>query len=399
MANAKEKAVAKATEETVTATPSKIAVQKTSKKAVEIPEIDEFLKAGVHFGHRTSRWHPKMAPYIYTKKDGVHIIDIVQTMEMLSTALKAIQVAADEGGVLIVGTKGQAANMVEQVAKEAGAFYINNRWPGGLFTNFSMIQKSVTKLIKMEDELATGAEGLVKKEQLMLERDVMRLNKLYEGIKFMDKLPRLIIVIDSRIEKGAIREANNANIPVVSLVDTNCDPEIVTYPVPANDDSIKSISLFLDLVGKALKGGKRSDAVVALRNGHEAQLKAVRAEYDNKVALQKLAEEAERERMKLLRAGKEVAATTVASAKSSATKAAKNTESSVIRVVKKVEEKAAETEVKIADLDISSRTKKALEEAGYQKASQVKALAKSELLALKGVGEKAVEEILEAIKK
>lgn len=364
----------------------------TPRKEVEIPDINEFLKAGVHFGHRTSRWHPKMKPYIYAEKDGVHIIDVVKTMDLLKVALKSIQEASDKGGVLIVGTKGQAANMVEKVAKEFGAFYINNRWPGGLFSNFEMIKKSVDKLIKMEEELSAGAEDLVKKEQLMLGREVERLNKLYDGIKFMDKLPQIVIVIDSKIEKGAIREADNVGIDTVALIDSNCDPDLVKYAVPANDDSIKSITLFLGLFAEAIKGGKRSDALIALRNSHSAKLLTMKAEYENKIELAKRMEEEERERMKRLRAGLEIEAKELAKPKKS--------DSNVVRVVEESHsESGDENSVKnVEDLDLATRSKNALLAAGYIKVSDIKKLAKSELTSIKGIGEKAAEEILKLIK-
>ena len=184
---------------------------------------------------------------------------------MLEKALIAIEEASNKGYVLFVGTKGQAATIVQKKADEVGAFYINKRWPGGLFTNFNVLKKGIFNLIKMEESLASGGKDLVKKEILMMEREVERMNKVYEGIKFMDKLPALVIVIDSKVEKNAIAEARIAGIPTVALVDTNCDPDIVDYPIPANDDSLKSINLFVDLFGKAIANGKKSEGLIALR--------------------------------------------------------------------------------------------------------------------------------------
>jgi small subunit ribosomal protein S2 len=369
------------------------APKKETRPAIEIPELNEFLKAGVHFGHRTSRWHPKMSEYIYTQKDGVHIIDIVKTVDLLNEALAAIQDASDTGGVLIVGTKGQAANFVQNTAETTGAFYINNRWPGGLFTNFKQIKRSVDKLIKFEEESASGAEGLVKKEQLLLQRDVERLNKLYEGIKFMDRLPKILIVIDSRVEKGAIREAREAGIPVVSLVDSNCDPSIVSFPIPANDDSIKSISLFLDLFGKAIEGGARTEAVVGLRNSHQAQLAKMRKEYAAKVELARRMEEEDRERMRKLRAGEDVSVVREVKVKEKG-------ESTVVRVAtqeKKVVKEEVKKEIMISDTEISARAKKALDEAGFKKVSEVKKMSKGDLTDIKGIGDKAADEIIDTL--
>lgn len=260
-------------------------------RSVTIPPLEDFLKAGAHFGHKTSKWNPKMKPYIYTEREGVHIIDLVKTMKLLKKALEAIERAGDTGSIILVGTKGQAASMVQKIAEERGAFYINNRWPGGLFTNHQMIIKSISKLISMEEQLARGAEDLVKKEQLQLSREVGRLNKLYEGIKFMDKLPSLVIVVDSKLEKNAIKEARAAGINVVALMDTNCDPDEVDFPIPANDDSIKSIKLFLDLFAEAIGKGKRSTRVISLRNDHQAKLQQLANEYAHTLEVRRQQEE------------------------------------------------------------------------------------------------------------
>ena len=207
-----------------TAKSSKATAPKKAVKQFDMPSLEELLNAGAHFGHNSSRWDPKMAKYIYTTRNGVHIIDLVKTLKMLNSAVKAISNVADQKSIMIVGTKGQAAGLIKKVAEEHGAFYVNQRWPGGLVTNFDVVKKSINRLVKMEEQLASGAEDLVKKERLMLARDVDRLNRMYEGVKFMDRLPGLIIVIDSKLEKNAIAEAQHAHIPIVALLDTNCDP-------------------------------------------------------------------------------------------------------------------------------------------------------------------------------
>lgn len=191
-----------------------------------------------------------MKKYIYETRNGIHIIDLIKTRKLLKDALKSLSEVVDKGNVLIVGTKGQAAGLIEKSALESGAYYITKRWPGGLFTNFDYIKKSTQTLVKMEEQLAAGGIGLVKKERLLMERQVQRMNKIYEGIKFMDELPKMLIVIDSKVEKNTIKEAIISDIPVLALIDTNCDPDLVDYPIPANDDSIKSINLFVDLLEK-----------------------------------------------------------------------------------------------------------------------------------------------------
>lgn len=277
-------------------------------KTVEftLPSLEELLNAGVHFGHKKSAWNPKMKPFIHTDRNGVHIIDLISTLTQLKKALHAIKDASDKGNILVVGTKGQAATLVQEMAEKSGAFYVNKRWPGGLFTNFKAIKKSVDKLVSMEETLASGAIGLVKKEQLLMKREVERLNKMYSGIKFMDKVPTLVIVIDSKFEKNAVKEAVNTGIPVVSLVDTNTDPKTVTYAIPANDDSIKSISLFVNIFGNAIAQGVKAKTLLTLRKEQEAKLAKVAQTYEAEVEKKRAMEEQERERMKALKEGKSV---------------------------------------------------------------------------------------------
>jgi small subunit ribosomal protein S2 len=366
---------------------------KTENKGIQIPELIEFLKAGAHFGHKKSAWNPKMKKYIYEERNGVHIIDLVKSRVLLERALKAIEQASNKGYILFVGTKGQAATIVENKAKEVGAFYINQRWPGGLFTNFDIIKKSVNNLIKMEEELAQGGENLVKKEVLMLERDVNRLNRMYDGIKFMDKLPQLIIVIDSKLEDIAIKEARIADIPIVALMDTNCNPELVEYPVPANDDSIKSISLYVDLFAKAVDRGRKSESLISLRKNHIANLERLRDDYEAEQERQARMEEQERLRMKAMREGK----------------VSKKGSTGVVRVVKK--EKNIEDDIKAAEavkaekdaksieeLKLSTRTENALKDAGIKNVQGLSGKKKEDLKEIKGIGEKSAEEILKAIK-
>lgn len=276
----------------------------TKTSEVKLPSLDQLLNAGVHFGHKKSAWNPKMKPYIYTERNGVHIIDLISTLTQLKKALAAIKDASDRGNVLVVGTKGQAASLVQTMAQENGAFYVNKRWPGGLFTNFKAIKKSVDKLVSMEETLASGAKGLVKKEQLLMKREVERLNKIYSGIKFMDKLPTLMIVIDSKLEKNAVKEAKTVGMPIVSLVDTNSDPLLVDYPIPANDDSIKSITLFIELFGKAINEGAKAKTLVTLRKEEEAKLERMANAHAEEVEKKRLMEEQERERIKALKEGK-----------------------------------------------------------------------------------------------
>lgn len=365
----------------------------TKNKSFQMPELLDLLKVGAHFGHKKSAWDPRMEKYIYEVRNGIHIIDLVKTLDMLEEALTKLEGFANKGNILIVGTKGQAATIVEEVAKKSGMFYVNRRWPGGLFTNFDGIKKSVQSLVKMEEEIARGGQGLVKKEILLLQRDAERLNRMYNGIKFMDKLPEAVIVIDSEVEKNAIKEARNMHIPIISLIDTNSNPDIIDYPIPANDDSLKSISLFVNLFGDVVSKSKNSLSVISLRRDNEAMLAKLAKDAQEERERQAKMEEEDRERMKALREGKISASASV----------------SVIRVVKK--EKDIDAEIKKAeevkekedkkgmdDLGLSARIVKALGEAGIKSVSALKKMSKDELLEIKGIGEKAVKDIQEAIK-
>ena len=366
----------------------------TEKKSlkVAIPELTTFLKAGAHFGHKGSAWNPKMKKYIYEVRNGIHIIDIIKSRKMLTKALEELNQVVDKGNILIVGTKGQAAGTIEKMAKEVGAFYITKRWPGGLFTNFDAIKGTIQKLVKMEEQVASGGGGLVKKEVLALDKDVERLNKVYEGIKFMDELPKFLIVIDSKVEKNSINEARIAEVPIIALVDTNCDPDLVTFPIPANDDSIKSIELFVDLFSQVIKSGKKSESLASLRKNHEANLQNLKNRFVEEKERQEKMEEGDRLRMKAMREGKVQVATT-----------------GVVRVVKKeknLEEEYAAAEAvkaqvnskKIEELGLPTRIEKSLKEAGLSTVDDLAGKTKEELLSVKGVGEKAVEDILKAIK-
>lgn len=374
----------------------KVATPKTEtvKKSlnVEIPELLTFLQAGSHFGHKGSAWNPKMKKFIYETRNGVHIIDLVKTRKLLTKALEELNSVVDKGNVLIIGTKGQAAGLIEKSAIDSGAFYVTKRWPGGLFTNFDHIKKSIQSLVKMEENLVSGGGDLVKKEILQMEREVERMNKVYEGIKFMDELPKMLIVVDSKVEKNAIKEARIAGIPVLALIDTNCDPDLIDYPIPANDDSIKSISLFVSLFEQVIKGGKKSEALRALRTNHEANLKNLKARFIEEKERQEKMEEEDRLRMKTMREGKAEVQT-----------------SGVVRVVKKeknIDEEYAAAEAvkaesnsrKISDLGLPTRAENALSEAGITTVEDLSGKGKDDLINIKGIGEKAAEEILKAIK-
>ena len=214
------------------------------------------LESGAHFGHQSHRWNPKMAPYIFGARNNIHIIDLAQTVPLLHQALKAVSDTVAKGGrVLFVGTKRQAQDQIKDAAKRSAQYYINSRWLGGMLTNWKTISASIQRLRKIDDQLDHGAQGLTKKERLMMSREREKLDKALGGIKDMGGVPDLIFVIDTNKEQLAIKEANRLNIPVAAILDTNCDPDGITFPIPGNDDAGRAIALYCDLVARAALDG------------------------------------------------------------------------------------------------------------------------------------------------
>ncbi|MBQ4114390.1 30S ribosomal protein S2 [bacterium] len=218
----------------------------------------ELLEAGVHFGHQTQHWNPKMKQYIYGARNGIYILDLRKTSDLLDAAYEAVREYASKGrNVLFVGTKKQAAEVVAEEATRVGAYYINRRWLGGMLTNFETIRGRVNKLRELEDFMASGhAEKLPKKEQAQLNRQLAKLSKTLGGIKEMRGLPDIIFVVDQAKEDIAIAEANKLNIPVICLADTNANPDGINYVIPGNDDAIRSIKLITSKLADAVAEGK-----------------------------------------------------------------------------------------------------------------------------------------------
>lgn len=223
-----------------------------------LPEFSlrQLLEAGVHFGHQTQRWNPRMGEYIYGDRNGIHILDLTQTVPMLDAALNVIRETVAKGGrVLFVGTKRQASKPVAEAAEKCAQYYMNHRWLGGTLTNWKTVSESIKRLKNVDEVLAEGAEGLTKKERLGMERDQAKLQASLGGIREMGGLPDLLFVIDVNKEDLAIAEAKKLGIPVVAVVDTNCSPEGVDYVIPGNDDAARAIALYCDLASRAALDG------------------------------------------------------------------------------------------------------------------------------------------------
>jgi small subunit ribosomal protein S2 len=250
--------------------------------------MKELLEAGVHFGHQTKRWNPRMKEYIFGERNGIYIIDLQKTLKMFKEASKFVQDLASEGKiVLFVGTKRQAQDAIAEEATKCGGFYINQRWLGGLLTNWVTVQKSVKRLKELDDMATDGRyELLPKKEVIKLERERKHLQANLAGIKNMTRLPDAIFVIDSNKEQIAVREARKLGIPVVAVVDTNCDPTEVDYVIPGNDDALRAIRLFTSKISESIAEGaqlmtdKQIADMSAATQEAQSQENAVAAEYD-----------------------------------------------------------------------------------------------------------------------
>jgi len=221
--------------------------------------MKQLLEAGVHFGHQTSRWNPKMKPYIFGARNGIYIIDLQKTVKMFEGAYAFVRELVSRGGmVLFVGTKKQAQDAIREEAERSGMFYVNTRWLGGTLTNFQTIKQSIDRLKKCEETLEDPvmADALTKKEMLYVARERDKLLQSLGGIKAMRKLPDALFVIDPKKEEIAVKEANKLRIPVVAVVDTNCDPDVIDYKIPGNDDAIRAIRLFCAAMAEAAIEGK-----------------------------------------------------------------------------------------------------------------------------------------------
>ena len=250
--------------------------------------MKQMLETGVHFGHQTRRWNPKMRPYIFGARNGIHIIDLQQTVKLFRAAYdKVVDTVAMGGKVLFIGTKRQAQEAVAVEAARAGQYHVTNRWMGGTLTNFSTIQKSVERLKKLEGMFADGSVNRYqKKEVLSLQREMDKLNLTLGGIKNMERLPQLAFVIDPHREEIAVKECRKLGIPIVAITDTNCDPDVIDYVIPGNDDAIRAIKLFVTafaeacMEGEAMKKDGKADAEEKLKRAAQDEALAMEETQD-----------------------------------------------------------------------------------------------------------------------
>ncbi|MBS1252665.1 MAG: 30S ribosomal protein S2 [Anaerolineales bacterium] len=244
---------------------------------MSVVTMKQLLEAGVHFGHHTRRWNPKMRSYIFTERNGIHIIDLRQTLEGLNEAYETVQELTSQGGsIMFVGTKKQAAEIVKQAATECGMPYVTHRWLGGTMTNWQTIRQRIDYLLELEQRQERGEFSLLpKKEVLQLEREMEKLNTRLGGIKDMRELPDVIFVVDTRREDIAVKEANILEIPIIAMVDTNSDPDRIDYVIPSNDDAIRTIKLITGLMAQAAGQGRLMRASAYAEEMEEEELAAV----------------------------------------------------------------------------------------------------------------------------
>ena len=227
---------------------------------MNVPKVDikQLLEAGVHLGHKTLRWNPKMKKYIFGEKNSIHIIDLTQTVDFIKSALAQVHKTISSGGkLLVVSTKKQASEQISELAKETGQFYVNYRWLGGMLTNWNTIQNSIRRLKKLDDQLSKENLGFTKKEILKFTKEKEKLQRSLGGISEMKKTPDLIFIIDTNIESLAVAEAKKLNIPIIAVLDTNSDPTGIDYPIPGNDDARRSINLYCELLKNTIKDAEK----------------------------------------------------------------------------------------------------------------------------------------------
>lgn len=233
--------------------------------------IKDLLEAGAHFGHQTRRWNPKMKRFIFEARNGLYIIDLAKTLQQIRHAVEIVKdVVSKHRSILFVGTKKQAKVVIRELAEQAGEFYVCERWLGGMLTNMSTIRQSIKKLERIEKRIGTGGEGLTKKELSLLTKDQMKLDRNLSGIRGMRKLPGLVIVVDPSKEHIAVAEANKLGIPVMGLVDTNCNPDPIQYVIACNDDALKSVKLIIQALAQAIID-KKNDMQIAFGKGDESE--------------------------------------------------------------------------------------------------------------------------------
>lgn len=389
-------------------------MEKSNVVNYTVPSVQDLFKAGFHFGHTKSKWYPKMEEYIYTTKDGVHIIDINKTVSMFSRFLDELGKRARVGSVLVVGTKKQATNAVKTFALEIGMHYVSNRWPGGTLTNFELVRDGIKKMMSLEEEYYKGMLDRTKKERLEVKKKLDRKKFLFDGVVFMDKLPKAVVVIDSLVERSVINEAKALSIPVFGMCDTNCNPEAFDCFIPGNDDATKSIELLLKTIGQVIKdttSARELKAQVERRVKMLSQFEAEATEEKRQKAAEIELKAQKMRAMKDENLAKKTLVTKIEPKKSTVKeidtkKVDVKKEPAVKKVIKKKTTKVKTSKmvekpnkVELKELGLTDREFGLLKDGKFKTIAEIKKAGKEGLMEVKGIGEKMAEKILKEISK
>lgn len=339
---------------------------------ISLPTTEDMLKAGAQFGHSAQRWHPAFAPYIYKEAKGIHVIDVRQSIPALEKAVEfLVKAAQKDARILVVGTKKQAAPIVQELGEKYGVYYINDKWPSGLLTNFKTVSQSIQKLQRLQEIHIKKRYILPKKELLSIKREIESLQKRLSGVMFMDRVPHVMIVIDTKFEKIAVKEARALNIPIIGVVDSNCDPRLIDYPIPSNDDAIKAIRLIFGVFSEVLNKYS-SKRLVPMRE------QFVRRLSDLERAIE------EDHRIKVASEQQQVVSVETVTPREETAKSGRT-----VRVT---------SFHPISDLKLAATVEEKLTQAGITSIEQLKEKTLDELKGLKGVGEKTAEKIISLVK-
>lgn len=341
--------------------------------SITFPTTEELLKAGAQFGHSAQRWHPAFAPFIFKEAKGIHVIDVRKTVPALETAVDYLVKAVQrEARVLIVGTKKQAASIVQEMGEKFGVYYINDKWPSGLLTNFRTVSQSIQKLQRLQELHVKKRYVLPKIELLAMQREIEKLKKRFGGVMFMDRPPQVMIIIDTKYEKIAVKEARALNVPIIGIVDSNCDPRLIDFPVPSNDDAIKAIRLLFGVFSEVLNKYS-SKRLVPMREQFARRL----------VDLERAVEE--EHRIKLASEAPIGAATPAVVTPREESKSGRTVRVTSFRSV--------------TELNLPETVVEKLTQAGLTSVEQLKEKTLDELKGIKGIGEKTAEKIISLVKK
>ncbi len=341
--------------------------------SITFPTTEELLKAGAQFGHSAQRWHPAFEPFIFKEAKGIHVIDVRKTVPALETAVDfLVKSVQKEARVLIVGTKKQAASIVQEMGEKFGVYYINDKWPSGLLTNFKTVSQSIQKLQRLQELHLKKRYVLPKMELLAMQREIEKLKKRFNGVMFMDRVPQVMLIIDTKYEKIAVKEARALNIPIIGIVDSNCDPRLIDFPVPSNDDAIKAIRLLFGVFSEVLNKYS-SKRLVPMREQFARRL----------TDLERYVEEEHR-----IKVASEMPVTAHVEAV-----VTPREESKTGRTVRVTSFRS------ISELNLPETVNEKLTQSGITSIEQLKEKTLDELKGIKGIGEKTAEKIISLVKK